>query len=125
MTAFRSATFLLGDVSVLNRYVSNSTNASESQPRFFLYGQDEWRVTPKLTVDWWSSLGNGMPRIGECHGQRLTLNLSNGLMYVFGYELSCGHTEFRKWTGKLCPPSWICLSNRFQNRYSRRRRHRL
>src|ERR1022692_3501767 len=44
------ASFLLGDVSSFQRYVSSSTNAQERQKRFFWYGQDEWRVSPKLTV---------------------------------------------------------------------------
>ncbi len=44
------ATFLLGDVTAFGRYVSSSTNASESQPRFFYYGQDTWRPTPKWTL---------------------------------------------------------------------------
>jgi len=45
------AGFLLGDVSAFQRYVSPSTNATETQPRLFFYGQDTWRVTPKLTVN--------------------------------------------------------------------------
>jgi len=45
------AGFLLGDVSAFQRYVSTSTNATEVQPRFFFYGQDTWRVSPKLTVN--------------------------------------------------------------------------
>jgi Carboxypeptidase regulatory-like domain/TonB dependent receptor-like, beta-barrel len=45
------ATFLLGDVSTFGRYVSASTNANETQPRFFFFGQDTIRVTNKLTVN--------------------------------------------------------------------------
>ena len=45
------ATFLLGDVTSLSRYVSTSTNAAERQYRMFYYGQDTWRATPKLTVN--------------------------------------------------------------------------
>jgi hypothetical protein len=45
------ATFLLGDVSHLNRYVSTSLDAAESQKRFALYAQDTWRLTSKLTVN--------------------------------------------------------------------------
>jgi len=46
------ATFLLGDVSNLSRYVSTSTNAAERQHRMFYYGQDTWRATQKLTVNY-------------------------------------------------------------------------
>jgi len=45
------AGFLLGNVSHFNRYVSNSTDAYETQPRLFFYGQDTWRITPKLTFN--------------------------------------------------------------------------
>ncbi|HWY45346.1 MAG TPA: TonB-dependent receptor [Candidatus Sulfotelmatobacter sp.] len=45
------AAFLLGDVTSFGRYVSASTNANETQPRFFFFGQDTIRVTNKLTVN--------------------------------------------------------------------------
>ena len=45
------AGFLLGQVSHFERYVSNSTNAYETQPRLFFYGQDTIRLTPKLTIN--------------------------------------------------------------------------
>jgi Carboxypeptidase regulatory-like domain/TonB dependent receptor len=44
------ATFLLGDVTTFNRYVSTSSNAAERQKRFYFYGQDTWRATSKLTI---------------------------------------------------------------------------
>jgi hypothetical protein len=46
------ATYLLGAVTSFNRYVSNVTNAAERQKRFFFFGQDTYRVTPKLTVNY-------------------------------------------------------------------------
>lgn len=46
------ATYLLGDVTSFSRYVSNVTTAAERQKRFFFYGQDTYRVTPKLTVNY-------------------------------------------------------------------------
>src|SRR5258708_2982776 len=45
------AAFLLGDVTFFERYKSASTTASETQPRFFFFGQDTWRVNNKLTVN--------------------------------------------------------------------------
>ncbi len=80
------ATFLLGNVTTFNRYVSSSTNASESQPRFFWYGQDEWRITPKLTVTYGLRWEMVFPESVNGTGNGATLNLSNGLMYVFGYN---------------------------------------
>jgi Carboxypeptidase regulatory-like domain/TonB dependent receptor len=46
------ATFLLGDVTSFNRFVSTSLDAAERQKRWFFYGQDTWRVTPKLTFNY-------------------------------------------------------------------------
>jgi hypothetical protein len=46
------ASFLLGDVTNLVRYVSSSTNAKETQKRMFTYLEDTWRITPKLTFNY-------------------------------------------------------------------------
>ena len=51
------ATFLLGDVTLLARYVNNPdltniNNAAERQKRLFFYGQDTYRATSKLTVNY-------------------------------------------------------------------------
>jgi hypothetical protein len=51
------ASFLLGDVSSLARYVTNpnlpgALNAAERQKRWFFYGQDTFRATSKLTVNY-------------------------------------------------------------------------
>jgi outer membrane receptor protein involved in Fe transport len=45
-------TFLLGQVTNLSRYVSTSTNAAERQHRMFYYGEDSFRATPKLTINY-------------------------------------------------------------------------
>ena len=78
------ATFLLGDTSSFDRYVSSSTNAQERQKRFFYYGQDEWRVTPKLTATLGVRWEMVFPESVNAPGNGATLDLSNGLMYVFG-----------------------------------------
>jgi hypothetical protein len=46
------ATFLLGDVTSFNRFVSTSLDAAERQKRWFFYGQDTWRVTNKFTFNY-------------------------------------------------------------------------
>jgi hypothetical protein len=51
------ATFLLGDVTSLARYVTNPSltninNAAERQKRLFFYGQDTYRATSKLTLSY-------------------------------------------------------------------------
>jgi hypothetical protein len=44
------ATFLLGDVTSFERFVSSSLTAAERQKRWFFYGQDSWRLSPKFTM---------------------------------------------------------------------------
>jgi len=78
------ATFELGDVTNFQRYVSTSTNAMEHQPRFFFYGQDEWRPTSKLTMNIGLRWELVKPESVNAAGNGATLDLSNGLMYVFG-----------------------------------------
>src|SRR5258705_9875564 len=51
------ATFLLGDVTSFARYVTNpdlpsAGSAAERQKRWFFYGQDTWRATSKLTINY-------------------------------------------------------------------------
>lgn len=45
------ASFLLGEVSRFERYVSNTLDAEERQNRWFFFGQDTWRATKKLTIN--------------------------------------------------------------------------
>ncbi|HLK65106.1 MAG TPA: carboxypeptidase regulatory-like domain-containing protein [Bryobacteraceae bacterium] len=78
------ATFLLGDVTNFNRYVSSSTDAQESQPRLFFYAQDSWRPTAKLTLNLGLRWELTYPESVNAAGNGATLNLNNGLMYVFG-----------------------------------------
>jgi len=78
------ATFLLGDVTNFQRYVSTSTNAMEHQPRLFFYGQDEWRPTAKFTINYGLRWEMVFPESVNGPGNGATLNLNNGLMYVFG-----------------------------------------
>ena len=78
------ATFLLGDVTNFQRYVSSSTNAQEREKRFFWYAQDEWRPTPKWTINLGFRWEMIFPETVNAAGNGATLNLNNGLMYVFG-----------------------------------------
>ena len=46
------ATFLIGDVTRLRRYVSANTDARERQWRHFYYAQDTWRVNSRTTLNY-------------------------------------------------------------------------
>ena len=46
------ATFMLGDVQLFQRYVSSVNDASEKQNRWFFYGQDTFRITQKVTINY-------------------------------------------------------------------------
>lgn len=78
------ATFLLGDVTSFNRYVSSSTDAQEHQKRWFWYGQDEWRVTPKLTFTYGLRWEMVFPESVNGPANGAELNVNTGQMDVFG-----------------------------------------
>jgi hypothetical protein len=83
------ATFVLGDVTAYGRYIQNysiagSLNAKEFQKRVFFYGQDTWRTTPKLTINYglrwelyWPETVNGPEHGG-------LMNLDDGFIRVAG-----------------------------------------
>jgi outer membrane receptor protein involved in Fe transport len=78
------ATFLLGDVTNFRRYVSPNTDARERQWRHFYYGQDTWRVTPKLTVAYGLRLDIINPQTVNEPGNGGWLDLNTGEIMVGG-----------------------------------------
>jgi hypothetical protein len=82
------ATFMLGDVTNLGRYVSTSTNAAERQHRMFYYAQDTWRVTPKLTVNYGLRWEVYFPEYvnGKGQGGFTNIRLGDGHDRVAGYD---------------------------------------
>ncbi len=78
------ATFLLGDVSAFGRYYSETTNAQETQRRWFFYGQDEWRVTPKLTFTYGLRWELVFPERVNGAGYGAEANMNTGQIDVFG-----------------------------------------
>ncbi|MGC1297997.1 MAG: TonB-dependent receptor [Alloacidobacterium sp.] len=79
------ATFLLGDVTQLQRYVSSSTNAKEFQKRFFFYGQDSWHPNPKLTINVGLRYEFYFPETVNAKGNGALMNLDDGYIRVAGY----------------------------------------
>ena len=78
------ATFLLGDVTNFGRYISSNTDARERQWRHFYYGQDTWRATQKLTVNYGLRLDIINPQSINNPGNAGFLNLDTGEIQVAG-----------------------------------------
>jgi carboxypeptidase family protein len=82
------ATFLLGDVTNLGRYVSTSVDAAERQHRMFYYAQDTWRATSKLTVNYGLRWEVYFPEYvnGKGKGGFTNIVLGDGHDRVAGYD---------------------------------------
>ena len=78
------ATFLLGDVTNFGRYISTQTDARERQWRHFYYGQDTWRATQKLTVNYGVRLDVINPQTINKAGNAGYLSLDTGLVRTVG-----------------------------------------
>lgn len=77
-------TFLLGDVTGFQRYVSSSTDASESQKRLYFYVQDTWRINKKLQLNYGLRWELVFPEKVNAAGNGGQLDLSTGNIAVFG-----------------------------------------
>jgi hypothetical protein len=81
-TGLGLATYLLGNVSSFRRYASTKTDAREYQRRWFFYGQDTWRVTPKLTVNYGLRWDLIFPEYVKRPEDGSLLNLDTGQLFV-------------------------------------------
>ena len=78
------ASFMMGDVTSFNRYVSTSTNAKEFQKRTFFYAQDTWRATKSLTFNLGLRWDLYFPESTNGPGNGSLLNLQDGYLHVAG-----------------------------------------
>jgi outer membrane receptor protein involved in Fe transport len=78
------ASFVEGDPSQFNRYVSVSTNAKEFQKRDFFYAQDTWRTTPKLTLNLGMRYELYFPETVNGVKNGALMNLATGYLSVAG-----------------------------------------
>jgi hypothetical protein len=80
------ASFLLGDVSVFERYVSSVSDAEERQNRFFFYGQDQWKATRKLTINYGLRWEIYRPQTVTGAGKGGFIDVDTGEVLVAGSE---------------------------------------
>ena len=78
------ASFLMGDVSRFERYVSSSLDARETQNRLFFFVQDQWRVTNRLTVNYGIRWENYRPQYVNGAGNGGFVDLATGEVSVAG-----------------------------------------
>ena len=72
------ATFLLGGPTSFQRTQTQSTDAQERQKRFFVYAQDQWRFTSKLTLNYGLRWEMYFPETVNGKGQGGLLDLNTG-----------------------------------------------
>ena len=78
------ATFLLGQVTFMDRYVSSSLDAAERQKRFFFYGQDSFRVTRKFTLTYGLRWEHYFPESVTGVAKGGFANLTDGVVRIAG-----------------------------------------
>lgn len=78
------ASFLLGTTSSFIRYVSSSTDAYETQPRYFFYGQDTWRISSKLTFNYGLRWEIYKPEAARGTGQGGWIDFGTGEVRIAG-----------------------------------------
>jgi len=79
------ATLLLGDVSAFSRFASSINDAGERQKRWFFYGQDTFRVTHKLVLNYGLRWEIYFPQSVTGRGAGGWLDLGTGLVNVAGF----------------------------------------
>jgi len=77
-------TFLLGDTSLFWRTQTANVNAQSRQTRFFTYVQDQWRLTPKLTLNYGVRWELYTPETLTTDGSGGMLDLNQGAVLIGG-----------------------------------------
>ena len=79
------ASFLLGQPSsFVQQFTGSGFYPSLRQTRLFFFGQDEWRITPKLTLTYGLRYENYLPQTGTQPGSAATFDPTTGDVVVAG-----------------------------------------
>ncbi len=97
------ATFLLGDTTAYQRTQTQFTDAQERQKRFFFYGQDQWRITSKLTANYGLRWEMYFPESVTGKGRGGLLDLNTGDIRIAGYGPWGTNLNVRKSWTNLAP----------------------
>lgn len=97
------ASFVLGEVTNFQRYVSTSTNAKEFQKRDFFYAQDTWHPTPRLTINYGLRYEFYFPETVNGKGNGSLLNIDTGYLQVAGYGSVGSNMNYHKATNTYNP----------------------
>lgn len=79
------ATFLLGDATTYWRSVAASTTGETTQKRIFAYAQDQWRITPKIGLNYGIRWELYTPEAVANKGEGGLLNMDTGNILIAGY----------------------------------------
>ena len=79
------ATFILGDVTSFQRFVSTTSSAIGGQKRVFSYGQDSWRVSPKFTLTYGLRWEIYFPESVNGKGDGGFADLQEGVLKIAGF----------------------------------------
>ncbi|MFB3921350.1 MAG: TonB-dependent receptor domain-containing protein [Terriglobia bacterium] len=78
------ASFLLGDATNFGRFAQISTNQQDRQKRMFYFGQDTWRITPKLTLNYGVRWDTWFPDASLHPGQGGRYDVADNLVRIPG-----------------------------------------
>lgn len=99
------ASFLFGGVNSFNRYVGSTgePSATESQSRLFFYGQDTWRATQKLTINYGLRYELYTPESVNGKGNGGFAVFPEGVIRVAGYGNISNNGSTKIETGAFAP----------------------